>query len=80
MQTFLNILKNWKFCEIPTNLRIFKGFYIKYVGKRKSRNDPFSAYAKFSERLPYYTAWYAHVHLRILGSGMLVFREILLNY
>ena len=40
-------------------------------------------YAKFSEKLTFFTPWYAHVCFRIRGGGarqeMLVFRKILRN-
>ena len=34
-------------------------------------------YAKFCKKITFLTSWYAHVRVRIRGSGMLVFRNIL---
>ena len=37
-------------------------------------------YAEFSKKLTFLTSWYAHVRVRIRGSQMLVFRNILPTY
>ena len=37
-------------------------------------------YTKFSEKLTFLTSWYAHASIRIRGSDMLVFRNILPAY
>ena len=41
---------------------------------------PFNKYAKFSEKLIFLTPRYGHVHVRIRGQEMLVFRKILRTY
>ena len=41
---------------------------------------PLSTYAKFSEKLTLLTPWCAHVHVRIRGLEILVFRKILRMY
>ena len=39
------------------------------------RDHSFSMYAKFSEKLTFFTPWYARVSVRIMGQEMLVFLE-----
>ena len=44
------------------------------------KDHSFSTYAKFSEKLSFLTPRYAHVHVRMRGYEMMVFRKILDTY
>ena len=54
--------------------------WLEWVDASMNRGHPLNTHAKFPKKLTFLTPWYAHVHVRIRGLEMLVFRKTLRTF